>query len=80
VNQYNEVVNGIGLTNADYDSAIRAAVTRANNSRIRLIDTRTLNLASPDDFDDGVHPNDTGNAKMGAYIGARVAASYGINR
>jgi len=55
-------------------------VTRANNSRIRLIDTRTLNLASPDDFADGIHPNDSGHAKLAAYITRSIGATYGIVR
>jgi lysophospholipase L1-like esterase len=80
VNPNNEIVNGLGLTNADYDAAIRAAVTRANDPDVLLCDTRTLGLTDPTDFADGVHPNDVGYAKIAVYITTAIAAQYGLSR
>jgi len=80
VNPNPTATNGLGLSFNDYDAAIRDFVTQTNHSRLKLIDMRTIGLTNPTDFADGVHPNDSGNGKMGAYAIAAMAAIYGIVR
>ena len=80
VNNDTTTTNTLGHTILDYDAAIRNFVATKNHSRLHLIDTRLAGLVNPADFADGVHPNDTGYAKLAAYITAAIAARYGVNR
>lgn len=80
VNTNTGVTNTLGNTILDYDAAIRNFVATKNHPRLKLIDTRLAGLTNPADFADGIHPNDTGHAKLSAYITAAVGAQYGVTR
>ena len=57
-----------------------AADFAQNHARLKLIDTRLAGLTNPADFADGIHPNNSGHAKLAAYITRSIGATYGIVR
>ena len=80
VNTNTGVTNTLGNTILDYDAAIRNFVATKNHARLKLIDTRLAGLTNPADFADGIHPNNSGHAKLAAYITRSIGANYGIVR
>lgn len=74
-----ESANGAGLMLEDYRGAIRAWVTAKASARIKLVEMSGSGIGDSD-LTDGLHPNDTGHAKITTAATPQIAAYYGISR